>query len=159
VGEQWSVRELRPTYRSSKRLQKQHSCLLRLGKNIVISRRHSCLLGPGRMLHIISISIPPHRVRRTDLDGIVAGQQRKHPNNGRDSRTLPVCYHAHGYARGIHAEVRSSALVSVRGWSFEWTRRAYDDIALRGRELELISKLRSPRRVGILLSVSLWLLG
>jgi hypothetical protein len=50
----------------------------------------------------------------TELDGIVADQQRNHANNGRGTWSSLVRYDAHRYARSIHAEVCSRALLKVR---------------------------------------------
>lgn len=115
----------------------------------------SCLQDHDHTLPTVSHVRALDHTRHTKLDGIVPGQQGEHSDDGCQPWTFPICYDAHGYTRGIHAQVRSGALVDVR-WHLLWRQRqAYDDIALGGRELELIGELRCPCRVGILAWMSL----
>lgn len=58
-------------------------------------------------------------LQHTKFDGIVAGQQREHANDSSQTRTLPVGNDAHRYARGIHAQIRGSALLSVSRYSVD----------------------------------------
>jgi hypothetical protein len=64
----------------------------------------------------------------TDLNRVVAGKKREHANDSGQPRTLPIRYDAHGYARCIHAQVRSGSLalsdeIRIRGGVRDGIRR------------------------------------
>lgn len=52
----------------------------------------------------------PNIRSHTELDGIVAGEERKHADNGGKPWTLAICDNAHGYARRIHAQIGGGSL-------------------------------------------------
>lgn len=80
----------------------------------MISIPRSCPPDPYRMLPTVSAITQLEVFHPTELDGIVADQQRDHANNCRRTWSSLVRYDAHGYARSIHAEIRSRALLNVR---------------------------------------------
>jgi hypothetical protein len=71
------------------------------------------------MLHAVSSVFKHNKCQHTKLNGIVAYQQREHPNDSCKTRALSVRYDAHWYTRGIHAQVRRGALVLVRRCPFK----------------------------------------